>query len=318
MKDGLDNIEKVFKETFDSFEANVDPGVWTNIQNAISSGGTASTPNPASSVGGVAKSAILKIAAAVITAGTVVTAGYYIVNDPVEKATTDVVAENTIETNVEDEKAIKTIVPVITETTQEEKQATENQVVVEEEVTLEMKKEEKKSSAATIKEEKVAHSNNPMTEATSVTTENSSTETTETETNTTDVSNVNTVQQETKEKEEVTVPKETYKQEAVETPVVKPVKKEATVNLIPNVITPNGDGKNDVIKITGKNLEKIEVAIMDKTGKPVYRITSLDDEWSGKDQNGFDLLPGIYYMAGMVVDVDGNSKSIKQAINLLK
>ena len=47
-------------------------------------------------------------------------------------------------------------------------------------------------------------------------------------------------------------------------------------------------------------------------------MKSIDEEWNGKDQNGFDLIPGTYYMAGVVVDVDGNIKNIKQAVNLFK
>ena len=93
---------------------------------------------------------------------------------------------------------------------------------------------------------------------------------------------------------------------------------EVELDLIPNVISPNGDGQNDVIKVTGKDLERIEVLIMDKTMKLVYTINTLDGEWNGRDQAGNDLVSGSYFMTGSVLDVNGNKKTIKQIINLFK
>ena len=73
MKDGLENIEEVFKEAFDGFEANDDPSVWSNIQSTIGSSAASTT-----AAGVAGKSLALKIVAGVIALGTVVT-GVYIV-----------------------------------------------------------------------------------------------------------------------------------------------------------------------------------------------------------------------------------------------
>jgi gliding motility-associated-like protein len=98
------------------------------------------------------------------------------------------------------------------------------------------------------------------------------------------------------------------------------VEKNVTSSLgtIPNVITPNGDGRNDVIKISGENIEKVEVVIMDKTGKVIYIIKSLEDVWDGKDQNGDYLLSGTYYMSGVVIGKDDKKHVVKQALNLMR
>lgn len=317
MKDGFENIDKVFKETFDGFEANVDPSVWTNVQSAIGTGGVTPQVDPVSSTVGTTavKTVALKIAAAVITVGSIATAGYYVLKDPVEPTKKEVIAENIITDVVQDE-VIEKVQPIVAEPKKEEQQSVQNAIVAKDDMNLE------KSSAKNETTTSSAVAENTVSDQETEVTENI------TESNATVVEVVKgsetTTSQEIKEentiKEEKVTPKVTEKQPEQNTPVVesKPEKKEAVVDLIPNVITPNGDGRNDVIKISGENLEKIELAIMDKTGKPVYRITSLEDEWSGKDQNGFDLLPGIYYMAGVVIDQDGNTKSIKQAINLLK
>ena len=81
MKDGLENIDEVFKQAFDGFEANVDPSVWSNIQSSISSGsGGNSTPqvDPSAATGVVGKSLALKIVAGVALVTTVATSVYFI------------------------------------------------------------------------------------------------------------------------------------------------------------------------------------------------------------------------------------------------
>ena len=60
---------------------------------------------------------------------------------------------------------------------------------------------------------------------------------------------------------------------------------------IPNVITPNGDGKNDVFFI--KNIEKLEssnLQIYNRWGKKIYEVNNYNNNWDG---NG--AADGVYY-----------------------
>ena len=43
MKKELKNIDEIFKQAFDEFEADVDPSIWNNIQNALDSSATSTT-----------------------------------------------------------------------------------------------------------------------------------------------------------------------------------------------------------------------------------------------------------------------------------
>lgn len=311
MKDGLENIDEVVKQAFDGFEANVDPSVWSNIQNGINAGSTGgsaqSDPVSSAATSTVVKSVVVKIAAAVIAVGTIATATYYIATSPKEEVVVENVVDNT-ESNVVEEQ-IEAEKSIATEVENENVEAVENNTTIEEEVIVE------ENTAQLVEEEEETINNNSTesntNEGVSNTNETKETSTSQKEKEVAN-SEVETNSTPTIEEKEVPVK---------EQPKEKPVKeqpKEADVNTIPNVISPNGDGQNDVIKITGTNLEKLEVAIMDKTGKVVYRMKSIDEEWNGKDQNGFDLIPGTYYMAGVVVDFDGNIKNIKQAVNLFK
>lgn len=323
MKDGLENIDEVFKQAFEGFEANVDPSVWINIQSGLNAGATSGSPqvDPISSTvtSSVAKSAIIKIAATVVAVGTIATASYYVVTSGDNKEKT--VAENTITELPVNEK--ETVEDIQTEAVQFQDENSEVQPKIDkvEENVIEEKTSPNKIEAIEESLEKdipvMEDNNNPsniqdLSEHINKDAQKPS--------STVNKENDNSSQTEDKkeiEKKKVEEPEQNKIENTTKIPS-KPEKKLAVVDDIPNVITPNGDGINDVIKITGENLEKLELVIMDKNGKPVFRITNLDQEWNGKNQNGFDLLPGMYYMAGVVVDNEGNTKNIKQAINLLK
>ena len=63
--------------------------------------------------------------------------------------------------------------------------------------------------------------------------------------------------------------------------------------VIPNVITPNSDGANDVFEI--ENLpENTEVIILNRWGNVVFSSDNYQNNWDGKDTSGKDLADGVY------------------------
>lgn len=80
--------------------------------------------------------------------------------------------------------------------------------------------------------------------------------------------------------------------------------------IIPNIITPNGDGKNDVFKI--KNLEyhpNSELTIFDRWGRKVYESTNYANDWKADN-----LTDGTYFYVLNVPD----DKKYNGFITLLK
>ena len=73
---------------------------------------------------------------------------------------------------------------------------------------------------------------------------------------------------------------------------------------IPNVITPNSDGLNDLFEI--ENLpENTELIVLNRWGNAVFSSSNYQNNWDGKNTSGKDLVDGVYYykiktMAGKV------------------
>jgi gliding motility-associated-like protein len=70
---------------------------------------------------------------------------------------------------------------------------------------------------------------------------------------------------------------------------------------IPQAITPNGDGFNDVFVIEGiEYYPNNELVIFNRWGAEVFRVTNYQNDWDGKSANnlnvwGEDLPTGTYY-----------------------
>jgi gliding motility-associated-like protein len=83
---------------------------------------------------------------------------------------------------------------------------------------------------------------------------------------------------------------------------------------IPNVITPNGDRKNDefVIKGLGK-FNSNEIVIFNRYGDHVFQKKGYENDWSGKG-----LVAGTYFYILSVVDINGNPTEFKGWIQLIR
>ena len=83
-----------------------------------------------------------------------------------------------------------------------------------------------------------------------------------------------------------------------------------------NIITPNGNGKNDVWYV--KNIESYpqnKVVIMDEWGLVVYEKKAYNNEWEGKNKKGEILPDGTYYY---ILTFENEKKVYKGFIALLR
>jgi gliding motility-associated-like protein len=67
-------------------------------------------------------------------------------------------------------------------------------------------------------------------------------------------------------------------------------------HLIPSLITPNMDGRNDFLVIKGFNpSEKIELIVFDRRGVQVFKSENYDNQWNGIDMYGKPLEGDTYF-----------------------
>lgn len=83
-------------------------------------------------------------------------------------------------------------------------------------------------------------------------------------------------------------------------------------SIVPNQreFTPNGDGENDVFAFNSKNIVNMNATIYDKNGNVVYEYKGIDGMWDGTKKNGEKAKDGIYLY---VISADGaDGKKYKQ------
>ncbi len=78
---------------------------------------------------------------------------------------------------------------------------------------------------------------------------------------------------------------------------------------LPNVITPNGDGKNDFYKIPDQFLGQLNIEVFNRWGKKVFHEIGYMNDWDGGD-----LDPGIYFM----LVTGGCIEKYKSSVTILK
>lgn len=77
--------------------------------------------------------------------------------------------------------------------------------------------------------------------------------------------------------------------------------------VVPNVITPNGDGINDLFKIKAYGLKSYELTIWNRWGTKVFTTTNALDYWDGK-LNGNPVPDGVYFY---ILNVTRSTKQVE-------
>ena len=87
---------------------------------------------------------------------------------------------------------------------------------------------------------------------------------------------------------------------------------------MPNVFTPNGDGKNDrYVPIEYDCIKEADVMIVNRWGQTVYTSTDLQVGWEGVD-NGQECSDGIYYSLINYTTVYGEVGALKGIVTLVR
>jgi gliding motility-associated-like protein len=86
---------------------------------------------------------------------------------------------------------------------------------------------------------------------------------------------------------------------------------------IPNSFTPNGDGRNDVMKVYATGIKTLKFMIFNQWGQKVYEGKDPNGGWDGRF-NGKDAPMGVYMYVATVVLHNGEEVNKKGSINLIR
>lgn len=86
---------------------------------------------------------------------------------------------------------------------------------------------------------------------------------------------------------------------------------------VPNVFTPNGDGKNDQFRVSYRSIADYKIVLYSSWAGRVYTSTDPAQGWDGR-VGGRLAPPGVYYYLITATGTDGKKFKLKGNVNLLR
>ena len=87
---------------------------------------------------------------------------------------------------------------------------------------------------------------------------------------------------------------------------------------VPNVFTPNSDGKNDLFRITAVGIKDLNCSIYDRWGLKMYEWEGVNGYWDGRSKSGAAAVDGSYFYIITYTDLKGTSKTEKGFLSLFR
>jgi gliding motility-associated-like protein len=283
--DGKDTIKELFKQKLADHQVAVNPELWSSIASKI--------PAVSSSVTTVGMSLVTKAIIGISVAASLVGIGY-LVNENYSKPEI-----NSIKTEKK-----KTTLKQIEKLNDESSSSFQSSGPPKADVTSKntftnstissdiLESKNKELVAETIEaEETHLNSNNSMPEnSTTLAPANIQSEITNTE-------NIESIENSTSNNSSLTI----EPIQDIEIP-----KESSLVLILPNIFTPNGDGKNDFLELDASGIIDFSLVVLNERGTVIYQTQDSNFKWDGTQPNGEPIKEGnfVYFVTGK--DSDGN------------
>ncbi len=89
--------------------------------------------------------------------------------------------------------------------------------------------------------------------------------------------------------------------------------------IIPNVFTPNADGKNDIFTLDASGMGEISISIFDRWGLKMFETTANGNiKWDGKNKGGATVTDGTYFYMLNATGLDGEVYKKEGTINVFQ
>ncbi len=86
---------------------------------------------------------------------------------------------------------------------------------------------------------------------------------------------------------------------------------------VPNIITPNGDGDNDVMTISCSGVKDFNMVIVNRWGQEIFQTNDINISWDGRTNAGVKVSDGTYYYVIKAHSVSGVDWSTKGYVTVL-
>jgi len=94
--------------------------------------------------------------------------------------------------------------------------------------------------------------------------------------------------------------------------------KNCDINIyVPNAFSPNGDGINDIFKISSLGIKAFNIKIYNRWGQIVFETEDLNMGWNGKKNNN-DSNQGVYVYVINYINIKDEDLNIKGNISLIR
>ena len=87
--------------------------------------------------------------------------------------------------------------------------------------------------------------------------------------------------------------------------------------IIPNIITPNGDGINDLMQVIAKNINQFDMVIFDRWGVQMFDLTAVTQGWDGRTLSGDQAVNGTYFYHVQAKGADNKKYDLKGFFEIL-
>jgi len=86
---------------------------------------------------------------------------------------------------------------------------------------------------------------------------------------------------------------------------------------VPSAFSPNGDGKNDILRVLGIGIAEIEFKIYNRYGQMVYSTNVLEEGWDGT-MDGEPINQGVFVYTLSYTLIDGTTSEVSGNVTLVK
>jgi len=86
---------------------------------------------------------------------------------------------------------------------------------------------------------------------------------------------------------------------------------------IPNIFSPNNDGKNDNFLLHGNSISQLELKIYNRWGNLVFETTDVNKCWDGR-YGGEDCPEGVYYYNVAITGANGETTTKHGNVTIIR